>query len=214
MRLAQRVLDVLADPNIAYLLMMAGLLGLYVEFTHPGLVLPGRRGRRSACCSRLAALQVLPVNYGGLALLVLGVALLVAEAFLPSFGVVGVGGLVAFVLGSLLLFDTPERRRCAVDRGLIAGAAGDARRRSSLGRRLRWSCARSGGRPSGRREGMLGEIGRCARDRLGRRAARCSCTASTGRATPTSADRAGRRGRGHRPSTACALRVRRRARAG
>src|SRR5262249_46878556 len=80
MRLAYRVLDVLADPNVAYILMTAGLLGLYVEFTHPGAVLPGIAG---TICLLLAltALQVLSVNYGGLALLIVGVALLVAEAF-------------------------------------------------------------------------------------------------------------------------------------
>ena len=72
--------------------MMAGLLGLYVEFTHPGVVFPGVAG---AICLllALAALQVLPINYSGLALIGLGVALLVAEVFLPSFGVLGVGGM-------------------------------------------------------------------------------------------------------------------------
>jgi membrane-bound serine protease (ClpP class) len=106
MRLSQRVLAVLADPNIAYLLMLAGLLGLYIEFTHPGVLFPGVAG--SICLLlALTALQVLPVNYGALALLLFGVALLVAEAFLPTFGVVGVGGLVAFLLGSLFLFDSP-----------------------------------------------------------------------------------------------------------
>jgi len=121
MRLRQRLLDLLANPNVAYLLMMAGLLGLYVEFTSPGVVFPGVAG---AICLLLAAaaLQVLPINYTGLALIGLGVAMLAAEAFLPSFGVIGVGGIVAFVLGSLLLFDTPDSTM-RVDRGLIAGAA-------------------------------------------------------------------------------------------
>jgi membrane-bound ClpP family serine protease len=107
MRLRQRLLDLVANPNVAYLLMMDGLLGLYVEFTNPGVVFPGVAG---AICLLLAmaALQVLPINYTGLALIGLGVSMLVAEAFLPSFGVIGVGGLVAFVLGSLLLFDTPD----------------------------------------------------------------------------------------------------------
>ncbi len=104
MRLAQRVLNVLADPNIAYLLMMGGILGLYVEFTHPGLAFPGVAG---AICLLLAfaALHVLPVNITGLVLLVLGVVFLVAEAFLPSFGLLGVGGIAAFLIGSLFLFD-------------------------------------------------------------------------------------------------------------
>jgi len=121
MSVRQRVLDLLAHPNIAYLLMMAGLLGLYVEFTNPGVVFPGVAG---AICLLLAmaVLQVLPINYTGLALIGLGVAMLVAEAFLPTFGVIGVGGLVAFVLGSLFLFDTPDSTM-RVDRSVIAGAS-------------------------------------------------------------------------------------------
>jgi membrane-bound serine protease (ClpP class) len=117
MRLRQRILDVIANPNLAYLLMMAGLLGLYVEFTNPGFLFPGIAG---AICLLLAlsALQVLPINYTGLALIALGLGLLIAEMFVPSFGVIGVGGLVAFVLGSLLLFDTPDST-LAVDRRLV-----------------------------------------------------------------------------------------------
>jgi len=121
MRLRQKVLDVLANPNVAYLLMMVGILGLYVELTHPGVVFPGVAGAISLLLG-LAALQVLPINYSGLGLIMLGLALLVAEMFLPSFGVLGVGGLVAFVLGSLLLFDTPESTM-PVDRGIILAAA-------------------------------------------------------------------------------------------
>jgi membrane-bound serine protease (ClpP class) len=122
MRLSQRLLAVLADPNIAYLLMMAGILGLYIEFTHPGVIFPGIAG---GICLLLAltAMQVLPVNYGALALIVLGVALLVAEVFLPTFGVVGVGGLVAFLLGSLFLFDAAGDE-LEVARSLVLGAAG------------------------------------------------------------------------------------------
>ncbi|MCW5891848.1 MAG: nodulation protein NfeD [bacterium] len=123
MRLAQRVLNVLADPNLAYLLLMAGLVGLYVELTHPGFGLPGVAG---AICLLLAltALQVLPVNYGALALLLLGVVLLVAEAFVPTFGALAVGGLVALVLGSLFLFDTEGGGGVAVARSLIVSVAG------------------------------------------------------------------------------------------
>lgn len=122
MRLAQRVLNVLADPNVAYLLLMAGLVGLYVELTHPGIGLPGVAG---AICLLLAltALQVLPVNYGALALLLLGVVLLVAEAFVPAFGVLAVGGLIALVLGSLFLFDA-EGGGVGVARSLVWSVAG------------------------------------------------------------------------------------------
>jgi membrane-bound serine protease (ClpP class) len=122
MRLSERLLAVLADPNIAYLLMMAGILGLYIEFTHPGVLFPGIAG---GICLLLAltAMQVLPVNYGALALIALGVVLLIAEAFLPTFGVVGVGGLVAFLLGSLFLFDAAGDE-VQVARGLVLGAVG------------------------------------------------------------------------------------------
>jgi membrane-bound serine protease (ClpP class) len=117
----QRVLALLADPNVAYLLMLAGLLGLYLELSHPGTFLPGVAG---AICLlvALAAFQVLPINTTGLALLGLGVALLVAELFVPSFGVIGIGGVIAFVLGSVLLFDA-SGTGLAVDRGLIGAAA-------------------------------------------------------------------------------------------
>ena len=121
MRLKHKVLNILADPNIAYLLMMAGILGLYVEFSHPGLLFPGLTG---GICLLLAltAFQVLPINYSGLLLILLGLGLLVAELFLPSFGILGVSGIVSFVLGSLFLFDTPDAE-LAVDRGIIVTAA-------------------------------------------------------------------------------------------
>src|SRR5437667_340202 len=122
MRLSRRVLHVIADPRIASLLMMAGLLGLYIEFTHAGLALPGVA---AALCLilGLTALPVLPVNPSALALLLLGVALLVAEAFLPTSGVVGAGGLVAFVLGALFLFDAAETG-VVVPRSLLFGVSG------------------------------------------------------------------------------------------
>jgi membrane-bound serine protease (ClpP class) len=167
MRLGQKIFDFLANPNLAYLLFMAGLLGLYVEFTNPGLVFPGVAGVICLLIG-LAALQMLPVNYAGLALLVLGVGMLVAEAFLPSFGVVGIGGIVAFVIGSLLLFDTPDDA-LRVDRGLIAGTAVTLGA-FTLG--LGWLVVRAHRRrPASGAEGMLGEIGQVRRvDAGGRRA--------------------------------------------
>lgn len=121
MRLKHKILNVLAHPNVAYLLMMAGFLGLYVEFTNPGLLFPGVVG---GICLLLAltAFQVLPINYGGIVLILLGIALLVAELFLPSFGILGIGGLTAFVLGSLLLFDTPESN-LGVDPAIVYATA-------------------------------------------------------------------------------------------
>jgi membrane-bound serine protease (ClpP class) len=100
----QRLLSVIANPSFALVLMMIGIYGLVFEFSSPGFGLPGTVG---AICLLLAlfALQLLPVNYAGLALILLGMALLAAELVSPSFGVLGVGGFVAFVAGGLLLFD-------------------------------------------------------------------------------------------------------------
>jgi membrane-bound serine protease (ClpP class) len=100
-----RVLSVITEPSLALILMMVGIYGLLFEFSNPGFVLPGVVG---AICLLLGlfALQMLPVNYAGLGLILLGLALLVAEAFLPSFGVVGLGGVAAFVIGAVLLFDS------------------------------------------------------------------------------------------------------------
>ena len=168
MRLGQKVFDFLANPNLAYLFFMAGLLGLYVEFTNPGLLFPGVAG---AICLviGLAALQMLPVNYAGLALILLGVGMLVAEAFLPSFGVVGIGGIVAFVIGSLLLFDTPGEV-LRVDRGLIAGAAVTLGA-FTLG--IGWLVVRAQRRqPASGAEGMVGEIGQVRRVEDGGRRAK------------------------------------------
>lgn len=102
-----RVIAVVTDPNVAYLLLILGFYGLMFELWHPGAAVPGVLG---AICllMALAALAVMPVSYAGLALLVLGLGLMVAEAFSPTLGVLGVGGLVAFVVGSLFLFDAGE----------------------------------------------------------------------------------------------------------
>ena len=117
MRLKHKVLNVLAHPQVAYLLMMAGILGLYMEFANPGLLFPGLTG---AICLLMAltAFQVLPINYTGLLLILLGIALLVTELFVPSFGILGVSGIVAFVMGSLFLFDSSDAE-FAIDRGII-----------------------------------------------------------------------------------------------
>ncbi|MGC2049677.1 MAG: nodulation protein NfeD [Gallionella sp.] len=100
-----RLLSVIADPSIAYLLLLGGMFGLFFEFSNPGFVLPGVVGAISLLLA-LYALQMLPVNYAGLALIILGIAFMIAEVFLPSFGVVGIGGVVAFMIGSVMLIDT------------------------------------------------------------------------------------------------------------
>ncbi len=100
-----RLLSVIADPNIAYILILIGIYGLIFEFYNPGFMLPGVVGAISLVLA-LFALQVLPVNYAGLGLLILGIIFMVSEAFVASFGALGIGGLVAFVMGSVLLIDT------------------------------------------------------------------------------------------------------------
>jgi membrane-bound serine protease (ClpP class) len=121
MTTGQLILNALADPNIVYLLLMAGLLGLYFEFAHPGVFLPGVAG---AICLLLffASFQVLPVNVTGVLLIFLGVGMLIAEAFVTSYGILGLGGVVAFVIGSLFLIDT-SKTNLEVNRDIIYGAA-------------------------------------------------------------------------------------------
>lgn len=100
-----RVLSVIADPSIAYLLLLAGIFGLFFEFSNPGFVLPGVVGAISLLLA-MYAFQMLPINYAGLGLICLGIAFMITEVFLPSFGVVGIGGVLAFMIGSVLLIDT------------------------------------------------------------------------------------------------------------
>src|SRR4029077_16705010 len=99
-----RFLAVITNPTIAYGLMLIGIYGLLLEGYNPGVVLPGVVG---VICLLLAlfAFQILSVNYAGLALVVVGVGMIIAEFFFPAFGSLGLGGLIAFVVGSLILFD-------------------------------------------------------------------------------------------------------------
>lgn len=99
------LLNVITNPNIAYILMLIGIYGLIFEFSNPGAIVPGTVG---AICLLLAlyAFQLLPINYAGMGLILLGVALMVGEAFEPSFGILGIGGVIAFTIGSIILIDT------------------------------------------------------------------------------------------------------------
>ncbi len=100
-----KLLAVITNPNIAYILLLAGIYGIMFEFYNPGIIFSGVFG---AICLVLAfyALHVLPVNYAGVALIILGVAFMAAEAMLPSFGALGFGGIVALAIGSVILIDT------------------------------------------------------------------------------------------------------------
>ena len=155
MSLKQRIINAIADPNIAYLFMMAGILGLYMEFSHPGVFFPGVAG---AICLllALASFQLLPINYTGLILMLLGVALLVGEAFFPSFGVLGVGGIIAMALGSLLLFDT-QGSDFGVDRPIVFTAVGTLGAFVLAVSYLVFRSQKS--RPTLGLEGLLGEVG-------------------------------------------------------
>jgi membrane-bound serine protease (ClpP class) len=102
----ERLVKSISDPNIALVLLVLGALGVYIEFSSPGLILPGVAGGILVLLG-LSALSVLPINWIGVALLVLSVALFVLEAKLASHGILGAGGAVAMVLGAVLLVDSP-----------------------------------------------------------------------------------------------------------
>ena len=116
-----KFLSVITNPTIAYVLMLIGIYGLLLEGYHPGAIVPGVVG---AICLLLAmfAFQVLPVNYVGLALIILGVVLMIAEALVPSFGAFGFGGIAAFVFGSIMLMDI-DVPGYDINLGVIAGIA-------------------------------------------------------------------------------------------
>lgn len=100
-----KLLAVITNPNVAYILLLIGIYGIIFEFYSPGMVLPGVVGAISLLLA-LFALHVLPINYAGLGLILLGIAFMAAEAFMPAFGALGIGGIIAFVIGSVMLIDT------------------------------------------------------------------------------------------------------------
>jgi len=103
----QRVLTAISDPNVAYILFLLGLAGLYFEFSHPGVILPGVVGAISLILA-FFAMQTLPINYAGILLIVLGVILFIAEMKVVSHGILTVGGIISLVVGSLMLFESPD----------------------------------------------------------------------------------------------------------
>ncbi len=103
----ERILDAISNPNVAYILMMLGLLGLFFELSNPGVILPGVIGGISLILA-FFAFQTLPVNYAGVLLILLALILFIAEIKIVSHGMLTVGGVIAMILGSLLLFESPE----------------------------------------------------------------------------------------------------------
>jgi membrane-bound serine protease (ClpP class) len=103
----ENILDTISNPNIAYILMMIGLVGLYFELSNPGLILPGILGGISMILA-LYAMQTLPINYAGLLLIVLGAILFIVELNTPTFGLLSAGGVISISLGSLMLMDTDD----------------------------------------------------------------------------------------------------------
>jgi membrane-bound serine protease (ClpP class) len=118
---ATRLLATITDPNVALILLMIGVYGLLFEFMNPGAMVPGTVGA-IALLIGLYALAALPVDFVGVALILLGLALMVAEAFAPSFGILGIGGIAAFAFGAAIMIDTdvPEFQ---IDWGVIAALA-------------------------------------------------------------------------------------------
>ena len=155
MSLKQRIVNAIADPNIAYMLLMAGILGLYMEFSNPGVLFPGITG---AICLVMAliSLQLLSFNYAGLFLILLGIALLVGEAFMPSFGILGIGGVISLALGSFLLFDTPNSD-LTIDAPIVYTAVATM---AALVLAIGYLVFRSQkGKPTLGMDGLIGEIG-------------------------------------------------------
>ena len=116
----ERILKSVSDPNTAFILFLLGALGLYVEFSSPGLILPGVAGGIMALLG-LTALSVLPINWLGVALILLSFALAILEAKITSHGILGVGSAVAMVLGALMLVDGPDEFRIHLGTALGAG---------------------------------------------------------------------------------------------
>jgi membrane-bound serine protease (ClpP class) len=116
-----RFLAIITNPTIAYVLLLAGIVGLFLEATHPGVLLPGIVGGICLLVG-LYALELLPVNYAGLALMALGIGLLAAEMVTPTAGALGIGGVIAFVVGSVMLMNTAAPGY-SVNLGIIGGIA-------------------------------------------------------------------------------------------
>jgi membrane-bound serine protease (ClpP class) len=157
---SDKLLSVIAHPNIAYLLLLLGMLGIYFELSHPGAILPGVLGGISLLLA-LFALSVLPVNYVGILLILLAVVFFIAEVKVTSYGLLAVAGLVSFILGSLMLIDSPfPALRVSLSVVLPSAVVAAAVIIFLLTRVLRSHRAR----PATGEEGIIGEIGEAAAD--------------------------------------------------
>ena len=153
---AQRILDAVSDPTIAYLLMMLGILGIFFEISQPGVILPGVVGTLAILLA-LFAFQALPVNYVGVLLILLALVLFILEIKVVSYGMLSVGGVIALALGSLMLIDSPDPA-LHISLAVIASTVLSC---SGFILFCLWSVTRAQRRPvmTGR-EGMVGEHGR------------------------------------------------------
>ncbi len=155
MNLREKILKIIADPTVAYLLLLLGLAGLYFEFTTPGAILPGVLGGISLILA-LYAFQQLPINYAGVLLILLAILMFIAEIKVISHGVLTVGGLAAMILGSVMLIDSPlPDMRIPLTTIVITALAVAAFFMFIVGAGVRalWSKTTTG------REGLVGEVG-------------------------------------------------------
>ena len=151
----QRFFNVLANPNIAYFLMILGFYGLLFEVTHPGFGVPGVLGTIFLILA-FYSMQTLPTNYAGLALLILGIVLLIAEAYTPTFGILTLGGLTCLILGSLLLFESTDPIMRVSKSVIIAFSLTTTAITSFL---VRSVIRAHRAKVQGGQEGLIGEIG-------------------------------------------------------
>jgi len=150
-----RFLALITDPNVAYILMMVGMLGIFFELSTPGAILPGVLGGISLILA-FFAFQSLPINWAGLLLILFGLALLVAEIKIASHGILTIGGVVSMVLGSMMLYDAPEtglRISWLVIIPTVGATAGLVVAAVSMGLRALYRPASTGA------AGMMGQVG-------------------------------------------------------
>jgi membrane-bound serine protease (ClpP class) len=150
-----RILKAISDPNVAYILMLIGITGLIAELYSPGAIFPGVVGAISLILA-FYAFQTLPINYAGLLLILLAVVLFIAEAFVPSFGILGLGGMTALLIGSLMLMDT-DLPALRVSPGVIVSTMIMILLVALVFVRAAWRTQRS--RTVTGKEGLIGEVG-------------------------------------------------------